>query len=631
MLQNIREGIQGPWAIGIIALIVVSFVFTGVGSYISSNNTSAVAVVNGEEITASALENAYQNERGRLESQFGDAISSLFASESYVTQFRSDLLERLIGEKLVSQKASELGLRVSDEQIRDAIRAMPEFQVAGNFDNTIYLSAINRAGYTPSGFAELMRGQMTRQQLVQAINGTNFGMDYQVAKVLLLENQTRTAKSIEIDLAKYKDSVEVSEDEIQAYYDQNLSNFDTMEQVKLAYVSLSIADLESRVEVSSEEIKQYYQDNIKVYTTDEVKTVSHILFEIEDDAQATMAEAEQVLDRLNSGEDFAKVAEDVSDDLLSAEVGGDLGEVTAEDYPGAFGEAIQALANVGQLSNIVESEFGLHIIKLTGFTPSKIIELSEVEQQIEQELRINKATDEYFVLQQDMAQLAFEQPDSLEAVAKAVDKPIIESGFFEPGRLPAGLNYPQIADIAFSSQLVDAGFNSDLLELSNDTVMVVRVAQYNPQTTRSLEEVSEQIKRQLKSDKAQQQALEYAQSIQIAIYEDQDVTELLAQHDIVWETHEGILRSTNSLPLDMVNAIFQLSPAQGMNSSVVTLGNGNIGVVQLLEVQEVDGVDISSTQANTIKQRITGLTAQQTYQNFVNALRSDAKIQIVSQ
>ncbi len=631
MLQNIREGIQGPWAIGIIALIVVSFVFTGVGSYISSSNTSAVAVVNGEEITSSALDNAYQNERARLENQFGDAISSLFASESYVTQFRSDLLERLIGERLVSQKAAELGLRVSDEQIRDAIRAMPEFQVAGSFDNTIYLSAINRAGFTPSDFAEYMRGQMTRQQLVQAINGTNFSLDYEVAKLLKLENQTRTAKSIEIDIAKYKDSVTVTEEEIQSYYDQNLVNFDTMEQVKLAYVSLSVADLESRVQVSSEEVEQYYQDNINVYTTDETKTVSHILFEIEEDAQATMDEAEQVLARLNDGEDFAEVAEEVSDDLLSAEVGGDLGEVSAEDYPGAFGDAVQNLSQEGELSDIVESEFGLHIIKLTSFTPSQTLELAEVENEIEEQIRLNKATDEYFVLQQDMAQLAFEQPDTLEAVAQAVNKPIIESEFFEPGRLPAGIDYPQIAEVAFSSDLVDAGLNSDLLELGNDTVMVVRVAQYNPQRTRSLDEVSEQIERQLKSDKAQQQALDYAQSIQEAMYEGQDLSELLAGHNLQWESHDNLLRSTNALPLDMVEAIFQLSPMQGMNSSVVTLGNGNIGIVQLLAVQEPASADMDSSQANTIKQRVAGLTAQQTYQNFVSALRSEAEIEIVTQ
>ncbi len=630
MLQNIREGIQGPWAIGIVALIVVSFVFTGVGSYISASNTSAVAVVNGEEISANSLEIAYQNERARLENQFGEAISSLFASETYVTQFRNDLLDRLISEQLVAQKATELGLRVSDEQIKEAILMMPEFQVAGAFDNSIYRNAISRAGFTPTDFAEYMRGEMTRQQLVQAVNGTNFGLTFEVDSVLKLENQTRDAQTVQVDINKYKDSVTVTDEEIQAYYSENLSIFDTEEQVKLAYISLSISDLEQKVDVSEAEVRQYYDENINLYTTDEVKAVSHILLEVDEDADATSEEAQQVLSRLQNGEDFATLAEEVSDDLLSAEVGGDLGEVTALDYPGAFGDAVQSLNEVNAISDIVETEFGFHIIKLTSLTPSETTEFAEVQEQIEQDLRLNKATDEFFVLQQDMAQLAFEQPDSLEAVSEAINKPIIESGFFEPGQLPPGLNYPQIGDIAFSSELIDSGLNSELLEISNDTVMVVRAAQYNPQRTRSLEEVSAQIQQRLKADKAQQEALAYAQTIQEIIYNNEDVSSKFADQGLNWSQHTELNRRTNELPLDMVNEIFKLSPQSGMNTSVVTLNNGNVGIVQLLGVNNVEAVD-ADAQADTIKQRIAGLQSQQTYQNFVETLKANAEIEIVTQ
>lgn len=629
MLQNIREGIQGPWAIGIVALIVVSFVFTGVGSYISSNNTNAVAVVNGQEIAAGTLDIAYNNERARLESQFGDAVNSLFASESYVTQFRNDILQRLIDDELVTQKAKSLGLRVGDSEIKQAIATMAEFQVAGAFDNTIYLNTLSRAGFTPTDFAEYMRDQMTRQQLVQAINGSSFSLERQVSSMLSLQAQTRDAKSVQIDVAKYQESIVLSDEEILAYYEANLSNFDTQEQVKLAYITLSVSDLLPEVTVSPEEVNQYYNDNSALFVTEEARGVAHILFESSENADDARAKAEAVLLQVRAGGDFAQLAQDNSDDIVSAEEGGELGEISLEDYEGAFGEAAFSLASVGDVSDIVETDFGFHIIKLTQFTPSIVTPFEQASVKIEADLRTSKATDEYFVLQQDMARLAFEEPDSLEAVASAINRPVIETAFFEENRLPAGLDYPQLNDIAFSSDLIYDQVNSDLLELGDDLVMVTRVAQHNPKRTRSLEEVNAQIQSTLKTQKAQEQALVYANTIQEALFNNEDITELLSSQSLTWVDHEGLARNSNALPIEMVDAIFELGPVDGANSKVVSINDSSVAVVLLSSVKSVETTD--SDMQSTVVQRLTGMQAQQTYENFVAALREDAKLELVSQ
>jgi peptidyl-prolyl cis-trans isomerase D len=629
MLQNIREGIQGPWAIGIVALIVVSFVFTGVGSYISSNNTNAVAVVNGEEINAGTLENAYNNERARLESQFGEAVNSLFSSESYVTQFRSDILERLINDVLIAQKATELGLRVGDDEIKQTIATLPEFQLAGTFDNTIYRNTLNRAGFSPSDFAEYMRNQMTRQQLVQAINGSSFSLQHQVSKMLALQDQTRDAESLQIDVVKYQDSIVLTDEEIQAYYDANLINFDTQEQVKLAYVTLSVDDLKINMSASIEEAEQSYNENKDLYSSEEVRRVSHILFETSVDADAARAKAEAVLAQLNSGGDFATLAEENSDDIVSAEDGGDLGEINRTDYEDAFGDAAFALSGEGAISELVETEFGFHIIKLTEFTPSETTSFASVQEQILEELRTAKATDEYFSLQQEMARLAFEEPDSLEAVAEAVSRPIIETTFFEENNLPAGVNYPQLANVAFSSELIDEQVNSDLLELGDELVMVARVVEHKPQRTRSLDEVKAQIESALKIEKAQEQALAYAQEIQSAMFNGDATTELLAQQGLSWSTHTSLGRSGNELPRAMVDAIFELGPVEGANTKVLTVNTNTVGLVKLTAVNQVasDG----DTSQSEVQQRLASFSAQQTYTNFVEALRENADVQFVTQ
>jgi peptidyl-prolyl cis-trans isomerase D len=627
MLQNIREGIQGPWAIGIVALIVVSFVFSGVGSYISSNNTNAVAIVNGEEIQAGTLENAYNNERARLESQFGEAVNSLFASESYVNQFRNDVLEQLINDELIVQKAKALGLRVGDSDIKKTIATLPEFQIAGVFDNAIYLNALSRAGFTPTEFAEYMRDQMTRQQLVQAINGSNFSLQNQVSQTLALQEQTRDAESLQIDVAKYKESVELTDEDIQAYYSANLSKFDTQEQVKLAYVTLSVADLAPNMTVSDEEVAQYYDDNKALYTSQEIRRVAHILFESSADDGAARIKAEAVLLKVKAGDDFAVLAEENSDDIVSAEEGGDLGEISRGDYEGAFDDAAYALGNVGDVSEIIETDFGLHIIKLTEYTPAVVTPLAQASADIESVLRLSLATDEFFALQQEMARLAFEEPDSLEAVADATNRPIIETDFFEQNRLPGGVNYPQLANVAFSSELVDERVNSDLLELGENLVMVARVVDHKAQRTLALDEVSAQIQTELKIEKAQQQALSYAQEIQSAMLTQEDTTELLAQQALTWSTHLALSRTSNDLPLVMVNAIFELGPVDGANSKVVSVNDNSVGIVLLSAVNTASQDD--DNVRKSIEQRIASRQGQQTYANFIAALRESADVQLV--
>ncbi|MGK0372249.1 MAG: peptidyl-prolyl cis-trans isomerase D, partial [Glaciecola sp.] len=429
--------------------------------------------------------------------------------------------------------------------------------------------------------------------------------------------------------AKYQESIELTSDDIQAYYDANLSNFDTQEQVKLAYVTLSVSDLSPLVTVSQEEIAQYYSDNAALYTTEETRRVAHILFESSEDLDAARVKAEAVLLKVQAGSDFAVLAEENSDDIVSAEEGGDLGEISRADYEGAFGDAAYALAKVGDVSEIVVTDFGLHIIKLTEYTPAVVSPLAQASINIESDLRLSKATDDFFALQQDMARLAFEEPDSLESVAEATNRPIIETNFFEENRLPAGVNYPQLADVAFSNELVNDEVNSDLLELSDELVMVTRVAEHKPKRTRALDEVKVQIESLLKTQKAQEQALVYAQEIQTAMFNNLDITELLAQQSLTWTTHAALARASNELPLAMVEAIFELGPVDGANSKVVSVNDSSVGLVMLSAVNAA--ADDDESMQTSIEQRLASRQGQQTYQNFVSALREGAEVQLVSQ
>ncbi|WP_414828020.1 SurA N-terminal domain-containing protein [Alteromonas sp. H39] len=626
MLERIREGSQGPWAMIVIGLIVLSFVFAGVGGYLTSSGTNAAATVNGEEISAQELERAYQQQRQRMESQYGEGIASLFSSESYLQDFRRNVLDRLIAEKLIQQKAAEMGLRVSDKQIREAVAAMPEFQFDGKFDNERFKAILGQNGYQVADFLSVMRTQMTQSQLAAALNSSEFALPGEVARAYELQQQTRDAKTVLVNAEAFASDISVSEEEIQAYYDENITAFDTDERVNIAYILLNAEDLKSNVEVTSEEVQTYYDNNMGAYRTDEERRVSHILIEAGDDADAARQEAEDVLEKVNSGEDFAELAETYSDDTFSAENGGDLDFISPDMMDPAFDEAAFALENVGDVTGVVETEFGFHIIKLTEVKEEQVTPLAEVESEIRDRLAQDKAMERFYELQTSMAEVAFERPDSLDDVAAAVNGTIQETGFYSRNTAPVPLDSANAIDVAFSAELIEDRVNSDIVELNENSVAVMRVREHQPQRTQALEEVREGIVATLQAEKAQQRAENWAQEVVAAVNEGDDVTSMLQEYDLAWESHDGVTRNGGQLPRGMVDALFRLSPEAGSNTEVTTLASGDVGIVQLLAVNS--GEALADEQRTQLQQQLAQVYSQGLYQTYIEALREQAEITI---
>lgn len=627
MLEKIREGAQGPWAVAIVGLIVLSFVFTGVGSYLGGSTSGAVATVNGEEITAQTLDTAYQNERARMEAQFGEAVSAMFANPETLSEFRNNILQRLINERLIQQKAFDLGLRVGDEEIKQTIIEMPEFQLLGQFDNDTYLARLRQAGFQASDFRDLMRNQMTAQQLNQAISGSSFSLKNEVSRLLNLQQQTRDASVLEISVESFKADVELSEEEVQAYYDANIMRFETQEQIKLAYVNLEVSDLMKKETVTDAEALNFYESNKARYQTEEERRVSHILVEFNDDEAAAFAQAEALrAEVLAENADFAAIAAEKSADVVSAEAGGDLDFITLGMMEAEFEEAAFALPEVGAISEVVRTEFGFHIIKLTDITPSVVTAFEEVSQEITETLRKEKALDKFFEYQEQMAALAFEVPDSLDEVANVFEGTVFETAFFERGRLPAAVSYPQIEGIAFTSELVDEGVNSDLIEINNEKVMVIRVADHKPQRTLQLDEVRAGIEAQLTQDKAQELAIAFAQELESDLHAGNDIQGKLDEKGIQWVATSAVSRNASSLDPEVTKALFALSTEKENNSDVVTQANANIALVKLDAVNqstELSEEDIASAQSSFAAGNSRGV-----FESFVEALKEEAEIVI---
>jgi peptidyl-prolyl cis-trans isomerase D len=627
MLEKIREGSQGPLAITIVGLIIISFAVTGVGSYLGSSSTPAAATVNGEDITLNEVEAAYQNQRARMEAQFGESVAAAFANETYLETFRTQVLEQLISEKLIEQQATDLGLRVSTEQIKQTIFDIDAFKIAGQFDNDTFQAVIARQNFTPASFRAYLRKQMTTEQLSNVINGSSFSIDNEVAAILQLQQQTRTARTLEISAANFATDVTVSDEEVEQYYQSNLSDFDTQEQVKLSYVTISVADLITNEVVTEEDVLINYEENLAAYQTLEERRISHILIEFGDDVEAAKATAEEVLALVQIVDaDFAKIASERSTDTISAEAGGDLDFINRGDWSESFEDAAFGLKEVGDNSGLVQTEFGYHIIKLTELTPIITTPFAEVQEELTQTLLRDKAMGSFFGLQEQVASAAFEQPDSLQRVSEITNRPIIDTAFFEKTSYPASVNYPQVENVAFSPELIENGLNSDVLKITDEKIMVTRVIGHNPQRTLPLEDVSASIVNQLTATKTQQAAVDWAEGLKANIFAGESIDEMLAEKSLKIKTVESIPRFGREIPVEMNVAIFKLSPVAQQNVSVVKLSSGNVGLVILDSVQSVS--EVSEEDLLAAKTGLASNESRNAYDNFVDALKSKADIEI---
>lgn len=610
----------------IIVLIVLSFVFAGVSSYVSSSGVTAAAEVNGEEISQQDVERAYQSQRARLEAQFGESIGALFSDENYLRDFRLNVLDRLIADTLVLQKAEELGLRVSDKQIREAIVQMPEFQTAGTFDNERYLMLLRQNGFQPASFSNYMRQQMTREQLARAVSASDFALPAEVTLANALQQQTRNAEYLIVDSAPFASEVELSDEEVNTFYEANLAQFDTQEKVNIAYVILSVDDLKGDVTVSDEEVEQYYTENNLLYKTAEERRVSHIIIEFGDDEAAAKAKAEALVAELANGADFATLAQENSDDTFTAENGGDLDFITAGMMDEAFDDAAFSLAQVGDVSDVVETEFGYHIIKLTDIKPEEVTPLAEVSEEIRNQLATDKATDRFYSLQNDMANLAFEVPDTLEDVAGVANKPVKETGLVSAQLVPAPLNVPAVTSRVFDPAFIEEGLNSDLIELDDDTIAFVRIAEHEPQRTQSLDEVRTRILAQLRAEKAQQAAADWATNVVEQIKAGETPSLELGDVTLSWESKEALTRTSGELPRALVETLFTLGNAAPDNIDIAELGSGDVGIVKVTGINQPEA--LSEEDSAALAQQIATASAQTGYQAFIDSLRNAADVKI---
>ena len=606
MVMEKLHGASTNWASKFLfGFITVTFVISSMAGYLYTRVDNSAAKVNGEEISQQAFQNQYNIASRNLTPQEID-------SPAQVANLKRQVLASLIDQELLRQYANELKLGVSDARIKQEIVTTPTFQNNGKFDNTLYQQTLQNNGISAETYAGYVREALRLEQLQSGLGTTTFIVPAQQEKLVKLFFQSRQIRLANLPLANEIAKQEVSDKEIQAYYDAHKAEFTIPETVKVQYLDLSGAAMENNINITDVEIAQYYQDNKPQFTTQGQQRLAHIQVKTEQQAQ-------ELYQQLQNGANFADLAKNHSIDPTSAERGGDLSWVSAGEFPKVFEDAANALA-VGQYSQPVNLDNHYHIILVEERKEPQLQSLESVKAQIAAQIRQNLVNTQFYSIEKRVAEKAFEDPSSLNAAAEVGGVKVQETSYFSRDDIPAELNYPNVVSAVFDSDLSQGGSNSEPMNVGEQHSVVVRVLDHKPQSIKTLDEAKADITAHLKHQKAE--AVVLAQAEQIV----QNLSEGKSVEGVKFGAEQTWVFAENKDPV-LNNTVFSMVKPEEGKTTYKAAGNANGDVVIIALDKVVDG-KLTEQEQKQFAVQIEQLSQVSLQNSLLNALRAKAKIEI---
>lgn len=641
MLESIRNRSNGPVAKFIIGLIIVPFAFAGVYSYMNVNTSNAVATVNGEDISLMEFDRSY-----RLQQQnWGENFDKYFNTDERLQQFRLNVLQQLINQRLSSQAIGDMGLRTSDNQLRQVIANTVEFQNEdGEFDKERYQMLLQSSGYTTQLYQNARKNDMAANQFLSALEESNFVLKSEIALNTRLQNQTRDIDYLIIPQDYYLQQVDLSGEEgeqaISSYYEMNKSRFAIPEKVSIEYLYI-LKGTGKDITIADGQIAEYYEENISNFESSERRRVAHILVTVDVDADQSEVDAAELkikgfASRIEAGESFEEIAKQGSDDTITAESGGDLDWIEAGMMDETFEDAAFSMQQVGSISKVVMTDFGFHLIKLLEIESGEAKPIEELKEQITSILQEQFVEDKYFDLKDSISEKVFEVSDSLSEAADENGLMIRKSGFFDRQfgiGLPVELqSQPNLIDIAFSDDVLYQGMNSELIELSDGNAVVLRLSEHQEAGTTPLADVNEQIIAMLTQQQARDATEQVGNEILIALEGGQsadDVMTILPEGvPATWEQQLALGRKGTEIDAQLRDNAFTIH-APSENNPVfkgVLLGSGNFAVIKLSAVSEGTVADSDGSEGDDMSEQFSQYHVQAELYNYLKYLDEKASI-----
>jgi peptidyl-prolyl cis-trans isomerase D len=622
MLQQIRDKITGWFAIVFLSAIAIVFIFWGI--QFESSVSAAAATVNGEKIPVETVRRAWQERQTELQQASRDELPA-----EVVKQGQAQLLDEFIRRELLLQRADELGYRVSDRELADALAQIPALQVDGKFSRDRYAALLRSQGRSEAGFEADLRRDLEINQLRNAFAVSAFALPSEIRRRVELMDETRDVQIVVVPAEQFASAVAVTPEDVAEWYKKNEAEFRTPESVSLQFVQLTLADVAAGIEVTDDELHAYYDQVAgERYVTAERRRARHILVETGTDDAAALAKAESLAKRARAGEDFAELAEENSDDPGSKKQGGELGWSTRESFVAPFADALFSM-QVGEIRGPVKTQFGYHIIELEEIEPAHQRSFDEVRDELEADYRNDRAQSLFYERSQQLADEAFANLDSLEPVAEKLGLPLqTAANFTRQGGEPLG-NDRKLIEAAFSDEVLQERQNSPAISVGDDKVVVLRVTEYHPASLQPLDEVRAQVETSLRNDRARQAAKDAAKAASVRIAAGEALAAVAAELERPVSGPLSLKRNADGVPPDLLKEIFSVpAPAAGHASSGVSpLPNGDAALFVVSNVRpgSMSAPEITG-QAAELARQAAGQVAVEEFSAYVAELERTAKV-----
>ncbi|MCW8128267.1 SurA N-terminal domain-containing protein [Microbulbifer halophilus] len=621
MLQSMRDNLKGTAAIIVAAFFGFIMVIGGIDFFSGASGGAAdeVAEVNGVKITNLDLQRAIQNRRNQIMSEYGENVPQDLLSDE---RLRGPVLQQLISSSVMRQAAQESGMVMSAAEVDKEIVQIPGFQVNDKFDRQAYRSALSRMGYSPASFREVMEQDLVLQQFTDGVTGSAFTTRAVAEEVVAISMEERDFDYAILPVKDLLDQVSVSDSEVKGYYDSHQQDFQRPEQVAIEYIELKPEVFASNIDVSEQDIRAQYEQEVKSFQASTRRHAAHIL--IEGDDEARVAELQQKLD---AGEDFAELAQEYSDDAVSSEEGGDVGFTSGDVFPEAFEDTLASL-EVGQVSGPVTTDAGTHFIKLLEVKGDEPPTFEERRAAIAAQLRNAEAEREFVDALGRLADLAY-NAETLAGPAGELGVSVKTVPLFSREGGPGIAGEDKVISAAFAREVMLDGNTSDVLDLSNEHSVVLRVTDHKPAGTYPLEEVREQIVDTIKRDKASTRLAQRAESLQQKLESGGDFAELAEAEGLTLETSDKTRRGGFGERAEIIGQAFEMpAPASGSAVETFATSNGDRVVLELRDVRPGDLSRQSREQRRALMQQLASANGSAELAAVQEYLSSRADVEV---
>ena len=503
MLDKFRSIAQTKAAQVILALVLIPFALFGIDSYLNqAGNNLSIAKVDGYKIALPEYNRAIENVRNRMMSEGKKVDPAMFDS----FEFKESVVDGLITKQLINNDIKKSQFKITDQQLSQYIIGMPDFQKDGKFSQELYDKVLQNNQLNPKKFEESIRNDLLIQQVRDGLQKLTFIPPNNLTETLKATSQQREVTVAEFKTKEYMAKANISEKDMQTFYDQNKSKFLAPEQVKAEFVVFSLTSILPSITVSEDEVKAFYKTNADKYQNQQQREASHILIAASKNAAPAekakaKAKAEDVLGQIKKNpKQFEELATKYSQDPESAKKGGDLGAFGRGMMVKPFDDAVFSM-KVNEISGIVESDFGYHIIKLT-----KVIGegggFDAIKPQIKAELIYQKAQDKYAALAEDFSNKVYEQSSSLDVVSKKFNLPIQKTDWISRNESDKFFKNEALMNALYSKESIKDRRNTEAIEVTPNNLISARVVDYKAQSTKPFAEVKKSIEDYLKFEAA---------------------------------------------------------------------------------------------------------------------------------